>query len=132
MPLFEAIKSGAGGYLLKNLREEEFADLVNRISRNEPVMSLGLARKLISEFARIKGEQQRPEAEAGLTEREQEVLEELGQGKTNREISTALFISENTVSYHMKNILSKLHLRNRTQVVAWAMEHGVGPASRNH
>ncbi len=130
--LFEAIKSGAEGYLLKNLREEEFADLVERISRNEPVMSPGLARKLLSEFARIKGEQQRPEAEAGLTEREQEVLEELSQGKTNREISTALFISENTVSYHMKNILSKLHLRNRTQVVAWAMEHKFGPSSQGH
>ena len=127
--LFEAIKSGAEGYLLKNLREEEFADLVHRLQQGEPVMSPGLARKLLQEFARLREGQHRSEAEAGLTEREQEVLEHLGHGATNKEIAAALSISENTVNYHMKNILSKLHLRNRAQVVAWALEHGFTPRS---
>lgn len=125
--LFEAIKSGAEGYLLKNLREEEFADLVSRVRRGEPVMSPGLARRLLQEFARLKQEEDRAELEVGLTGREREVLEHVTLGATNKEIAAALYISENTVNYHMKNILSKLHLRNRAQVVAWAIEHGFSP-----
>ena len=123
--LFEAIKSGAEGYLLKNLREEEFADLVSRISHDEPVMSPSLAKKLLQEFARMKEEKHHLKAEAGLTQREQEVLEEVARGDTNKEIAATLYISENTVNYHMKNILSKLHLKNRAQVVVWALEHGI-------
>ncbi|MEK7281528.1 MAG: response regulator transcription factor, partial [Chloroflexota bacterium] len=119
--LFEAIKSGAEGYLLKNLREEEFADLVSRVARGEPVMPPNLARKLLQEFARLKEDKQGFGAEPGMTEREKEVLEYVTKGSTNKEIAAALFISENTVNYHMKNILSKLHLRNRSQVVAWAL-----------
>jgi len=122
--LFEAIKSGAEGYLLKNLREEEFSDLVRRVSLGEPAMSPGLAAKLLDEFARLKGRELQTEVEESLTPREQEVLEKLAHGASNRQIAEALYISENTVSYHMKNILSKLHLRNRTQVAAWALEHG--------
>lgn len=125
--LFEAIKSGAEGYLLKNLREEEFADMVSRIGRGEPVMSPGLARKLLSEFVRLK--EDRRHAGPGLTEREQDILEKLSSGATNREIAASLSLSENTVSYHMKNILGKLHLRNRSQVIAWALEHGLAKHS---
>lgn len=130
--LFEAIKSGAEGYLLKNLREEEFADLVNRIARGEPVMSSGLAKKLLQEFARLK-QQEKPvfeaetEIEADLSVREQEVLELVARGDTNKEVAATLYISENTVNFHMKNILSKLHLKNRTQVAAWALRHGFTP-----
>lgn len=130
--LFEAIKSGADGYLLKNLREEEFADLVSRIGRDEPVMSPILAKKLLQEFARLKEVEGHSKAETGLTGREQEVLEVLTRGGTNKEIAAALYISENTVSYHMKNILGKLHFRNRSQVVAWAVEHGVVPGSKDN
>jgi DNA-binding NarL/FixJ family response regulator len=122
--LFEAIKSGADGYLLKNLREEEFADLVSRVNRGEPVMSPGLAKKLLKEFAQITQEQRRPQDEGGLTDRERQVLEQVARGLTNKEIAATLFISENTVNYHMKNIVSKLHVRNRAEVVAWALEHG--------
>ena len=122
--LFEAIKGGAEGYLLKNLREEEFAELVKRLGTGEPIMSPGLAKKLLGEFARLKQERDPREEEAGLTGREQEVLEQVARGATNKEIAAALYISENTANYHMKNILSKLHLRNRAQVVAWALGHG--------
>lgn len=127
--LFEAIKSGAEGYLLKNLREEEFADLMNRIARGEPVMSSGLAKKLLQEFARLK-QQEKPvveaeaEIEAGLSVREQEVLELVARGDANKKVAATLHISGNTVNFHMKNILSKLHLKNRTQVAAWALRHG--------
>lgn len=122
--LFEAIKSGAEGYLLKNLREEEFAALVENVKNGEPAMSPGLAQKLLHEFARLKEVEHRSGIEQLLTEREQEVLEHVATGQSNKEIAGDLFISDNTVNYHMKNILSKLHLRNRAQVVAWAMEHG--------
>lgn len=129
--LFEAIKSGAEGYLLKNLREEEFSDLMTRVAHNEPVISPPLAKKLLSEFARLKGgseeREQAKEEETGLTDREREVLDRVAGGATSKETAKALYISENTVNYHMKNILSKLHLHNRAQVVAWAMKHGVIP-----
>ncbi|MBI2871960.1 MAG: response regulator transcription factor [Chloroflexi bacterium] len=125
--LFEAVKSGAEGYLLKNLREEEFADLVSRLSRGEPVMSPILAKKLLQEFARLREDRPRAEVLPGLTDRERELLEHVARGRTNKEIAAALYISENTVNYHMKNILSKLHLRNRAEVVAWALEHGLTP-----
>lgn len=129
--LFEAIKSGAEGYLLKNLREDEFADLIARLGKGEPVMSPALAKKLLLEFARLKQEEHREETEAGLTAREREVLDLVAQGATSKEIARALSISENTVNYHMKNIFSKLHLRNRAQVVAWAVEHGFShPSAR--
>jgi len=131
--LFEAIKSGAEGYLLKNLREEDFADLVNRISRGETVMSPGLAKKLLQEFARLK-QQEKPVVNVettmeNLSAREREVLEQVSRGATNKEIAAALYISENTVNYHMKNILSKLHLRNRAEVVGWALGHGFSASS---
>ncbi|MBI2938929.1 MAG: response regulator transcription factor [Chloroflexi bacterium] len=123
--LFEAIKSGAEGYLLKNLREEEFAALVDRVRQGEPAMSPGLAKRLLHEFARLKEAKNRSEDEVDLTGREHEVLEHVARGATNREIALALVISENTVNFHIRNILSKLHLRNRSEVVAWAHAHGL-------
>ncbi len=122
--LFEAIKSGAEGYLLKNLKEDEFASFLSRLQQGEPIISAALAQRLLREFARLRDARQEPAADDGLTEREKDVLIQVAQGATNKEIAAALFISENTVSFHIKNILAKLHLRNRAQVVAWAMEHG--------
>ena len=125
--LFEAVKSGAEGYLLKNLQEQEFADLVSRLSRGEPTMSPGLARKLLREFARLKATERHAGAQADLTDREREVLEMVASGASNREIAATLYISEHTVHYHNGNILSKLHIRNRAEVVAWALQHGFTP-----
>lgn len=123
--LFEAVKSGAEGYILKNLEENEFADLVTRLSSGEPTMSPGLASKLLQEFARPETRSKEREVGADLTNREMDVLQELTTGATNREIAGSLHISENTVQFHMKNILAKLHLRNRAQVVGWVAEHGL-------
>ncbi len=118
--LFEAIKSGAEGYLLKNLRESEFADVLARIANDEPILSPPLARKLLREFARLK-----ESTSEGLTKREMDVLALVARGATNKEIAAELYVSPSTVDFHMRNILAKLHLRNRAQVVAWAVEHGL-------
>lgn len=123
--LFEAIKSGAEGYLLKNLREQEFAEFLLRLERGEALMSQGLAQKLLAEFARLKTAESREQLLQQLSDREQEVLRLVASGATNREVAEALFISENTVAFHMKNILTKLHLRNRAEVTRWAVEHGL-------
>lgn len=126
--LFDAVKSGAEGYLLKDLSEEEFGKFVEQVRRGEPVISPRLARSLLSEFTRVRESDDGASAvdshEAGLTPREREVLSEVARGATSREAARTLRISENTVNFHMKNIFNKLHLRNRAQVVAWALEHG--------
>jgi len=121
--LFEAIKSGAQGYLLKDLQADEFFALLSGVERGEAPISRGLAGRILEEFARQRGE--RPaESPDELTERELEVLAWVSRGASNREVATALHVSENTVKFHMKNILDKLHLRNRAEVVAYAARHG--------
>jgi DNA-binding NarL/FixJ family response regulator len=125
--LFEAIKSGAEGYLLKGMSEEELSATLASISAGEPALSPGLAAKILEEFARMArdgaGKPGGPEDE--LTEREREVLLLVAEGATNREIATTLYISENTVSFHMKNILAKLHVKNRAQAAAFAIRAGL-------
>jgi len=124
--LFEAVKSGAQGYLLKDLQADEFFALLSGVERGEAPISRSLAGRILEEFARRRGD--RPEGEAGeLTEREQEVLRTVSSGASNREVAAALHISENTVKFHMKNILDKLHLRNRAEVVAYAARKGLLP-----
>ena len=120
--LFEAIKSGAHGYLLKDLDAENLVDLLHGASRGEPALTPSLARKLLTEFARPPARVTKSPDD--LTEREKEVLELLVQGITsNRDLAERLIVTENTVKYHLRNILGKLHLKNRAQVVAFAMHH---------
>ena len=125
--LFEAIKSGAQGYIFKNLDSGEFFRLLEGVARGEPALTPGLARKLLGEFARPPAPAQPAvEGPQALTEREREVLDLLVQGvTTNRELAERLVVSENTVKYHLRNILDKLHVQNRAQVVAYAMRHGM-------
>ena len=120
--LFEAIKAGAKGYLLKDLKAEEFFSLLGAIGRGEPALTPALARKLLDEFARPAG--RKSDDPDALTVREQEVLEFMVDGvTTNRKLAEELGISENTVKFHVRNILDKLHLHNRAQVVAYALKH---------
>ena len=131
--LFEAIKSGAKGYLLKDLESSHFFTLLDGVGRGEPALTPGVAKKLLDEFARPKKtvrEQYDPDA---LTDREREVLELMVQGTTsNRRLASQLGVSENTVKFHVRNILDKLHLHNRAQVVAYALRNRiVGPGSEN-
>jgi DNA-binding NarL/FixJ family response regulator len=124
--LFEAIKAGAQGYLLKNLEAEAFFSLLDGVDRGEPALTPALARRLLQELARpaqAAAPQQHPDA---LTDREREVLELLVNGVTsNRKLAKQLGVSENTVKFHVRNILDKLHLHNRAQVVGYAIRHGM-------
>jgi DNA-binding NarL/FixJ family response regulator len=127
--LFEAIKSGAQGYIFKNLDSAQFFRLLDGVARGEPALTPGLARKLLGEFARPSTAAARTSADGGpqaLTEREQDVLDLLIAGvTTNRDLAERLVVSENTVKFHLRNILDKLHVQNRAQVVAYALRHGM-------
>jgi DNA-binding NarL/FixJ family response regulator len=133
--LFEAIKAGAQGYLLKNLEARELFSLLEGVGRGEPALTPLLASKLLQEFARPP----RPAAEShdpdALTDREREVLELLVRGVTsNHKLAQELGVSENTIKFHVRNILDKLHLHNRAQVVGFALRHGMvvpGPAGES-
>ena len=123
--LFEAIKSGAQGYLLKNLEAEEFFDLLERAHRGEPALTPALARKLLQEFAKPVEAAARTE-EDSLTAREKKVLELMVEGVTsNRKLAKRLGLSENTVKFHVRNILDKLRVHNRAEVVGYALRHGI-------
>ena len=123
--LFEAVKSGAQGFLPKDLEAARFFELLDGVTRGEPALTPALARKVLSAFRQPEAERLARTA-GSLTEREQEVLELLVAGVTsNRELAARLFISENTVKYHLRQILEKLHLQNRAQVIAYAVRHGL-------
>lgn len=127
--LFEAIKSGADGYLLKSLERDQVFALLEGIDRGEAPISPTMAAKILKEFSHLAGHE--PERETAppsrdiLTGREKEVLHLVVKGQSNREIAGALTISENTVKFHLKNILAKLHARNRTEAVAYALQTGL-------
>ncbi len=124
--LFEAIKSGAKGYLLKDLESSQFFALLEGVKRGEPALTPAVARKLLDEFARPKKPTREPFDPDALTDREQEVLELMVQGVTsNRQLAKRLGVSENTVKFHVRNILDKLHLHNRAQVVAYALRNRI-------
>ncbi|HEX6228123.1 MAG TPA: response regulator transcription factor [Solirubrobacterales bacterium] len=124
--LFEAVKSGAEGYLLKDMSNEDFERTLDGIAEGEAPLSQGLASKILEEFARVSRMKGGTEDDRdALTDREREVLQLVTEGKTNREIAAALFVAESTVNFHMKNILSKLHLRNRAEAVAYALRSGL-------
>jgi DNA-binding NarL/FixJ family response regulator len=127
--LFEAVKSGAHGYLLKNLEPEELFDYLAGISRGEAPISRTMAAKILNEFASQAARPRAPESAEPvelLTPREREVLKLVASGATNREIGTALTLTENTVKNHLRNILEKLHVENRTQAAAYALKKGLG------
>lgn len=123
--LFQAIKAGAEGYLLKDLESARFFELLEGVARGEPALTPLLARKLLDELAHPKEKAQRKDPDA-LTARELEVLEALVDGvTTNRALARHLGVSENTVKFHVRNVLDKLHLHNRAQVVSYALRHGI-------
>lgn len=123
--LFEAIKSGAKGYLIKDLETEQFLELLGGISRGEPALTPALAKRLLSEFAKPRTSREQHDLNA-LTARESEVLEKMVMGTTsNRALAKALDVSENTVKFHVRNILDKLYLHNRAQVVGYALRHNL-------
>lgn len=143
--LFEAVKSGAQGYLLKNLEPEQLIGQLEAAARGEAALTPALASKILQELARsaapggspagsttgapglptVRSSSPAPSEVEPLTAREHDVLDLVVQGASNREIAESLIVSENTVKYHLKNILQKLHLRNRAEVVAYALRRGL-------
>jgi len=124
--LFDAIKSGAQGYLLKNLEADTFFEMLDRAQRGEPALTPALARKLLQEFAKPAETAAAPPEEETLTAREREVLELMVEGVTsNRKLAKRLGLSENTVKFHVRNILDKLRLHNRAEVVGYALRRGI-------
>jgi len=129
--LFESVRSGAAGYLLKSISGNAFIEALRGLEQGTPPFSPGLASRLLSEFAKqgsteegLSGLASRPqdrEGQAnGLTERQTEVLRLVAQGLTYREVGERLSLSERTVRFHMTEIISRLHLQNRSQVLAYA------------
>ncbi len=120
--LYEAIKAGANGYLLKEVAVEEIAETVRAIVQHQAVISPTMTTKLIAEFRSLaRRASERDELPPpGLTDREMQVLSLMAQSRSNKEIAASLFISENTVKNHVRNILEKLHLHSRMEAVTYA------------
>jgi RNA polymerase sigma factor (sigma-70 family) len=123
--LFEAIKSGAHGYILKKVEPNDFFEMLRGVFLGEAAISRSTAAKILNEFAEQSRRRTDEIPEKTLSPREQEALELLTQGLTNKEIGNKLGIAENTVKNHLKNILGKLHLQNRVQAATFAFEKGL-------
>jgi DNA-binding NarL/FixJ family response regulator len=121
--LYEAIKAGASGYLLKEIPIEEVADAIRSVWAGQSRISPSMASKLLTEFAAMsKASEEKPQMPTPrLTDREMEVLRLVAQGMNNRDIARTLYISENTVKNHIRNILEKLHLHSRMEAVVYAV-----------
>ncbi len=128
--LFAAIRSGAKGYLLKNVPVSRLLTYLRGVEYGEAAISGAMATRILDEFARLGPGRQSGQAEVReLTSREIAILKQLATGATNREIASRLFISENTVKNHVGNILSKLNLRNRREAARFAHRHGLTNSS---
>lgn len=131
--VFEAVKAGAHGYLVKKIQPESLIQAVRGAFRGEAPISRATATKILKEFGRLaRSGPGRGALHQNLSPREREVLERLVKGATNKEIASSLTISENTVKNHLKNILEKLHLENRVQAATYALREGlISPTKDN-
>ncbi|MFP3511462.1 response regulator transcription factor [Peribacillus sp. SIMBA_075] len=119
--LFDALKKGAQGYLLKNIQSEAWYEYLKAFALDEVPMSKEIAFQILKDFPQSTMTKEK----TPLSKRELEVLQLVAKGLSNREISETLFISEHTVKSHLKNILSKLHLDNRVQLTSYAFQQGL-------
>ena len=121
--LFEAVKAGASGYLLKEIPIDEVATAIRAVAGGQSLLSPLMASKLLSEFATMarRGKEAEQVPLPRLTERELEVLKLVARGLNNRDLAKELFISENTVKNHVRNILEKLQLHSRMEAVVYAV-----------
>jgi two-component system NarL family response regulator len=121
--LYDAIKAGAMGYLLKEISIEEVASAIRAVHGGQSLISPSMASKLLTEFASMikRGDERQQVPAPRLTDREMEVLRLVAKGMNNRDIAKQLFISENTVKNHIRNILEKLQLHSRMEAVVYAV-----------
>ncbi len=126
--LFEAVKAGAAGYLLKEVSIEEVADAVRAVAAGQSLLSPAMAAKLMGEFSELarRAEGSRPSGAAGtLTDRETEALRGIARGLSNRAIAAELGIAENTVKTHVRGVLEKLGVSSRTEAALYAVREGL-------
>ena len=119
--LYDAIKAGATGYLLKEISTDEVATAIRAVADGQSQISPSMASKLLTEFNNLAKQAQQKVLAPKLTDRELQVLKLVAQGLSNREVAEELFISENTVKNHVRNILEKLHLHSRMEAVVYAV-----------
>ena len=127
--LFDALRNGAHGYLLKDLRPEQLYDMLRSVMRGETPLSPVIAGRLLAEFRDRPSVRLAPAPEAAgpqLTRREIEVLQLVAEGLSNKEVGTRLSITEGTVKNHVHNALEKLHMENRIQATAYVVRQGLG------
>lgn len=127
--LFEAVKSGACGYLLKSMNADELVDCLQQANEGVPPFSPALAGKLLNEFARLAGQEAGPAGAThpldDLTPRQREVLALVAKGLTYKEVGARLNLSPRTIKYHMAEAMTRLHLEHRAQVLAYAGRLGI-------
>ncbi len=129
--VFEAMRIGASGFLLKSSPPERLIEAIRLVAAGDALLDPGVTRRVIEKFGKQYGLEPRPAPELGrLTTRELEVLAEVTGGLSNAEIAQTLFISEATVKTHVARMLAKLNLRDRVQAVVFAYEHGLAPTPR--
>lgn len=121
--LMEAIKAGANGYLLKNLNASQFLEMIYGLEQGEAAITRKTTARLMQGFSELSN--RRPEPEVKLTARELELLFLVADGLSNKTIAQELSVSENTVKYHMRNIMQKLDAQNRTEAVTYAIQLGL-------
>ncbi|HRN18067.1 MAG: response regulator transcription factor [Truepera sp.] len=124
--VFEAVKAGARGYLLKDAGAAELVDAIRRVAAGETLLNAEMAASILDEFRKLGDMPKHPEHKLSeLTEREEAILRLLAQGATNQEIATSLNVSEKTVRNRLSEIFSKLRLNNRTQAALYALREGI-------
>lgn len=123
--VFEALRSGASGFLLKNAPPEQLVHAVRVVARGDALLAPSVTRRIIEEFASRPARRERGAELAALTDREREVLALLASGKSNAELAAELFVSEGTIKTHVSSVLGKLELRDRVQAVVFAYESGL-------
>jgi DNA-binding NarL/FixJ family response regulator len=123
--VFEALRIGASGFLVKTSPPEELINAIRVVARGDALLSPSVTRRVIEEFARHRRASEPPVSLQRLTSRELDVLRHLAEGRTNAQIGGLLFVGEATVKSHVSAVLSKLGLRDRVHAVIYAYEHGV-------
>jgi DNA-binding NarL/FixJ family response regulator len=124
--VYEAMRLGASGFLLKSVRPRQLPDAVRTVAEGEALLAPSVTRRLVEQFVRLPAPGQGvPEPLAELTERELDVLRLIADGKSNAEIAASLYLSEATIKTHVNRVLSKLRLRDRVQAVVLAYESGL-------